>query len=706
MSEADKKILDLARSRLERAFNYWRHNYQAAIDDLHFLYDEQGQWDNSEMEKRARRQRPCLQINVLPKYVKQVTGEMKQNKIQVKVYPANTKADAEISKIREGMIFDIEYKSSSESIRDQAAESQTACGFGAYRVLTKYRKDDPFKQEIFTELIDNPFSVYLDPAAKDPNYSDAKWGFIINKIPRVEFREQYPDVEEPADLKEAEAIGLKNELWYEQDNITVAEYFYTVEEKEMLALMSDDSILPKAKAEEEIKIHQENLVRLKAEGQEVDESKIPHIVKEREVCNSKIKWAKITGNNVLEKKDWAGEFIPIILVLGERINIEGKVYYRGLIRNAKDPQRMLNYWHTAAAETIALAPKAPWLVTPKMVEGFERDYAEAHQENFPYLKYNPDPTAPGVTPIRQGLGQVPTAIFAQITQSEENVKAALGMYNADVGDQGRELSGVAIQARQVPGDTATFVFPDNLRRAVLLEGKIINDLLAKIHDTEQDARVRNIDNSEQFAPINTTVGRALKAVAADPKKFSGIDLDKLKKLATDKGEMAIYNDIGDGAYDVVVTTGPSYQTQRLEAADNMIKFGQVSATMNPVDKYFTVLNMNWVGSEDYAEAIRKQIPYGILPPKAGETPPPPPPPDPSLQVAMLKLQVETERLRTERGRQMVSMIKVANEMEKNNSTLNQKVATIITQMAQDASATVMQQNNQPGVSPMAGMPRQ
>lgn len=669
--EQQTEILRLAKERYKKAVEYDNHNRRAAIEVLEFQ-EGINQWDAAEVRRRTLHNRPFLKINVLPKYAKQVTGEMRKNKIRIRIHPADTKADTHIAKIREGIIHDIEYKSDAESIYDYVGDLLVKCGYGAWRVLTKHTEANPFIQEIYMDRIENPLSVFMDPTSKSQFYADAEYGFISDEIDRDTFKSLYgKDRYASSGFDSIPSTGTVNSYWWNDQMVVVAEYFFREKTKKTMALLSDGQIMELKKAEEYIR---EVTVNTAQSGPQVSKY-IPEIMKEQEIEESHFKWVKMTGAEILDYKEWAGKYIPIILVTGEETNIRGKKYRKGLLNNAMDSQRMLNYWHTSAAETVALQPKAPWQATAKMIEGREKDYLRAHEDNLPVLLYVNDPDRPGDKPSRTPPAVGNPALFTEIGRAEQNIKDSIGMYNADVGDQGRELSGRAILARQAPGDTSTYIYPDSMAKAVAHCGKILNDLIPKIMDTERDARLRNIDDSESFVPINTTVGKAVEAIHSDPAKFSGIDEDKLKAAASKQnGALTVFNDIRQGNYDVVVTTGPAYATQRMESAERMMQFAQASAVgMSPLDKYYVIKNVDWFGSDEYAEAIRKTIPPGVLPLRPGEKPPPPPPPDPRLQVELAKLKVQegerylqVEKMKTERARQRVQLVKMLTEMKESD----------------------------------------
>ena len=733
----EMEIIDQAKKRLKLAVDSDDHNRSAAIDDLKFANNDQ--WDSREKKRRTDKGRPALTLNFLPKFINQVVGDMLHNSPSIKVKPIDSMADVQIAKIRQGIINSIEYQSNAKGIYGYGSRQMVTCGYGGWRILTRYTEENPFIQEIYIEGIRNPFVIYLDPSSKDQNYADAKWGLLLEKMSKSEFEDRYPKAVLPTDGLNS-GKGLSDEMWYDGDNVTVAEYFTKESETVTMLQLSDGKVV----TEEEFKILvkeweekqsklistldntlQQSMSNSRPQvappspvgmsgaglpplasapfspqaapqmGQPTPQSppqpnpqeqipgmvakdltvlgEEPRVVKRRDTEKTVIKHRILTCMEILvgghEGKNFPGKYIPLVLLKGSELNIEGKNYVFSLIRHAKDPQKLINYWNTAAAETIALAPKAPWLGTAKQFEGYENDYAAANVENFPFLKYNPDPEAPGA-PQRQNPGQPPVAIFEQIRRGEENLKSVIGMFNADVGASGSEQTGAAITARQRPGDIGTSEYSENLARAVTHTGRIINEMIPEIYDTERDVRIRNFDESETFVPINTTVGNAVKHIQNNPERYMGLDSKKLQSIFSKEGKEAKFNDITVGKYDIVVTTGPSYSTQRQESAMHLLQLVQSMPQQMGLAADLIVQNLDFKDSDELATRIRKTLPPNLIKPRQGEAPPTPLPPSPQVQLAQSKLQLQQLKIQQENVKLEHEKIKMQLELAKMQKEMN------------------------------------
>lgn len=694
--DKDRQFIDTVMKNLKMAVDAEEHNRVQSIEDLRFLNGDQ--WDEDEKKRRKRRKRPMLTINMLPEKVDKVVGDMRQNRARVKVRPASSDANPELARIREGMIMKIEYKSNAAAIYDYAGGRMVECGEGAWRVLTRYCEDNPFVQEIYLKLIKNSFLVYLDPKAEGPMREDAKWGIIATKMKREDFKEQFPKATPPVDnMKWGQGLG--SEQWYDSDTVTVAEYFYMEKVKKTMCLMSTGEVMEEKEAQKLIKEWEEKYETTPEEPQEgslvtgmtpppvapppmpgVPAPPIspmpmasaptvapfappkPEVKKKKEVEVERIKYKKLTACDVLEgPKDVPGKYIPIVKIRGKERNVEGKDYVRGLVRDGKDPQRLVNYWNTSTAEYIALAPKSPWQGTAKMFEGYEEDYANANVDNIPFLKSNPDPDMPGTMPQRRGPGEPPIALFTQVQNAERNLNTVLGT-GPDLRDVAPDASAKSLIQRQKPHELSTFVFIDNLAQGQLYTYKIINEMIPEVYDTERDVEMRQLDGAETFVPINMRAEDALKMLENNPRRYSGMDISKLRESILRNGGDSRFNDIGIGKYDIQVDLGPSFATQRQETADKFVMLAQTNPALWKIAGDLIVESLDVNKATELAERLRKTLPPGLVKPRAGEPPTPPPPVSPQMQLMVEKAKTERARQEKEKIKQQVELIRLKTEL--------------------------------------------
>jgi hypothetical protein len=523
----------------------------------------------------------------------------------VKVIPVDDNADVEVAEIFEGVIRHIEYISDADVAYDTACENQVTYGEGYIRVLTKYCDDNSFDQDLYIGRIRNSFSVYMDPTIQDPCGSDAEWCFVTEDMTKAEYERQFPDAAPISSMMQQGVGDSSLSQWLTENTVRVAEYFYYEHTPTKLNLYQGNMSAVEGSREDK---------ELKALGLKPLKSRMADV--------KKVKWLKTNGFEVLEEQDWAGKFIPVIRVVGNEYEVDGRLYVSGLIRNAKDAQRMYNYWVSQEAEMLALAPKAPFIGYGGQFEGYETQWKTANTTNWPYLEVNPDVTdgAGAVLPLPQ-RAQPPMAssgLLQAKAGASDDIKSSTGQYDSSLGATSNERSGRAILAREKQGDTGTYHYVDNLARAIRHCGRQLVDMIPKIYDTERIARIIGVDGEVKRAKINPSQAEPVKKIVDE----SGIVIEK------------IYNP-SVGKYDVCVSTGPSYMTKRQESLDAMSQLLQGNPQLWQVAGDLFVKNMDWPGAQEMAKRFAKTIDPKLLS-DADE--------DPALQAAQQQLEAMGQEL--------------------------------------------------------------
>jgi len=588
--ERDRKeqLLKTARQRFRNILEYESEMRREMLEDFNFRAGKQ--WDLQAQNERMLANRPCLTINRINPVIKIIVNEIRQNRASIVINPVGNGADRDTADVLEGITRHIEIRSDADSAYDTAAEHQVTCGRGWLRVLVDW-VPGTMDQEIRIERIPNPFAVLMDTAASHIDFSDAQFGFIVEDLDQAAFERKFPGkVFSP--LRDFEGIGQYAD-WYPERKCRVAEYFYLEPQSVTISQLDDGSILE-------------------------DDDVIPAgrtIVAERDETKQQVKWAKITAREVLEERDWLGEHIPIVPVLGDEILLDNKRQYIGLTRYARDPQRMFNYMRTAATEAISLVPKAMWLAAEGQIENFEEFYRTSNTRNISVLYYKPVSSNGQPLAVPQRLhGEVDlTSISAALAQSDQDFKIVTNVFDPSLGQHGPEESGRAILARQKQTDTATFSFGDNQAKAIRQIGRIIMELIPHVYSTGQMMHIVNPDGTRKPVILNHPFvqGPNGQPQPVDPRALAAQQTGQT--LQTIK----MYN-VRQGEYDVSVSSGPSYQSRRQDAATSMIEFLKAYPQAGPLVGDLVAGNMDWPGAAEFAERLKKMLPPALQDQQGGQ----------------------------------------------------------------------------------------
>lgn len=569
-----------------------RHNREAARDDIRFARLGE-QWDAALRAKRAREGRPCLTINKLPPFIRQVVNDARQNMPSIKVMPQDSVADPATAAVLSGLIRNIEASSDADVAYDTALECAATSGVGYFRLNLAYAHDDDWDQDIVFQRVANPFSIHGDPASEAADSSDWNLAFVTEMMPRAAFQRRFKGAAETDWTARDCAPG-----WAEGEQVMVAEYWKRREVRRKIVLLNNGLVM-------DLKAYEAD-ASLRGRG-------ITPQGRPREVLSFAVEQHILSGVEALEKTDWAGKYIPIVPVYGEEVNLDGRRHFRSLIRDAKDAQVMYNAWRTASTELVALAPKTPFIGPAGAFATDADKWATANKTSHAYIEYDGP-----VPPQQQGFAGPPAGALQEALNANDDIKAIIGLYDASLGARSNEISGKAILARQREGDVSTFHFVDNLSRAIRHAGRILIDLIPKVYGEDRMVRILGEDRTAQTM------------------KLGAPDAAQASKLA---GAERIHA-LGVGKYDLTVSAGPSFTTRREEAANQMIELMRANPAVAPLIGDLLAKNLDWPGADEIARRLQ-----AMLPPQLKGTDP---------QVAAVQQQAEAMKAQ---GLQMIAALK-------------------------------------------------
>lgn len=580
--------------RIAEAQKFWRlvndadsMNRAEALQDIKFAAGDQ--WPVEIQNSRNVEARPCLTINKIDSYVRQVTNQQRMQRPRIKVHPVNNLADYKIAQVIEGMTRHIEINSAADTAYDTAFDYAVRMGWGFWRLNTRYVSETSFDQEIYIDTIDNPFTVYFDPNSVLPDGSDAERCLITTVMDKKIFKDHYPDADDGANFNQR-STGDDTASWITKEDIRVAEFFYIERKREKLYQLSDGTT--------QFADSDRFFERVEAAGLTV--------IDERESFRKSVKWVKMTAMEILEEKTWAGKYIPVVPCYGAQVIVDDKRKKYGLVRFAKDPQRMYNFWRTSMTESIALAPKAKWLLAEGQDEGHENEWALANIKSSPVLRYKQKDIegVPAPVPARLQPEPPPMGIMEAAGAISADLQMVLGIMDPNQLPSGN-ISGKALMGQQSQVDLSNFHFFDNMTRSIRHTGKIILDLIPHIYDTERVMRIIGSDGQPDMTTINQR--------------------DEIGK---------VLNDVTVGEYDVVMDTGPGFQSRRQQAVEAMMPLLSGNEQLFNIAGDLVFRNMDFPGADVIADRLAAMNPMAQIDEKSDI------PPQVQMELAQAKQQMQ------------------------------------------------------------------
>lgn len=586
-SREDERIVAEAHKRYKAARDYESAARALYDEDIKFSEADSDHvdWQWPDDIAKTRGDRPCLVMNKARQHCLQIINDARQNKAAIKVTPVGDGATFEAAQMLSGLCRHIEYQSQATEAYEAATSSQVRGGIGYWRVETDYAGDDTLDLELYIRRIADPMTVYLDPHIRQFDGSDAKWGIVFRDRAHEEAGEDHPE------LKAGWATSTFDEQgWISADTVREAEYYRVVDETDTLHQLDDGTMHTGA---------------------------VPagrKSMKSRSIATPKIEWYKICGDEIVDREDWPGRYVPIVRVIGEETLIDGKLDRKGHTRALKDANRMYNYWTSAAVEYVALQTKAPWIAGDKSIEGYEEAWFNANTETRSVLVYNDmDDAGRELRPPHRTDPPVMAQAFMEgMTTADNQLMQVSGQYQAELGRPGNEKSGVAIEQRQRQGDNATYHYIDHLAQAIRYTGRILIDLIPHVYDTPRTLKILQEDGSEQEVHIDPSMPTAHGVVPdtspqpMDPSGQPPSDADQAAQ------KVRTYLNPSVGRYFVQADVGPSFGTQRQEAFSAFEQIVSQNKDLMPVIGDLMFKNADMPGADEIAERLKRMVPPQAL----------------------------------------------------------------------------------------------
>ena len=563
--------LQRGKERYRDAADAFRETRAQMLEDLKFSNPAKPeQWPADALS--AREGRPCLTFDQTNQYIAQVVNDSRQNKPSIYCLPSDARGSVKVAQALEGLVRNTEYVSRASIAYDTAQEHAARIGLGWLRVVPKVIDDESNQQEPRILRVADPLSVLLDCDSTEPDGSDATDAFVESVMSVKAFKRQWPKA-----ATQSWETSDANSGWFTSETVRVCEHFYA-EETETSRIMvknPDGSMMT---------LTEDEYWQLAAQiGFK------PEVAGNFKSKQRSVKWAKMTGSEVLEETDFPSEYIPVVPVLGYELWIEGKRSLCGMVRRMRDSQQAYNYERSSDIEIKALQPKSPFIGSVRAIEGYENEWAAANTSNQAMLPYNDvdDAGNPLQRPERSQPPMMSQAYAQGGMQAINDLQASIGMYKSNLGAPSNAISGRAkIQDRR-EGDTANFHYSDNLSRAIEQLGRVVVDMTIRLTDTKRAARILNMDGTNDTIVIDPHQEQPHKMV---------------------DGQTSI--NLTSGKYGVRVKTGPAYSTLREEAAENLTNI----VASNP--QMMSILGPMWAKMQDWPEADKiSRMLMSIAPPE-------------------------------------------------------------------------------------------
>lgn len=610
--KTQSKIVEQAHQRWLFAQSSENTQRLAELEDLQF--DAGDQWPTEIKTLRKGDEalgippQPCLTINRLTGPLSQVTNAERQADFGVRIKPRGSKASKKAAEVFQGLIRRIQTDSRASLARNWAAERAAKCGRGFYRILPTYEHDptelgpdagpEVYDQTLTIQRILNQANVFMDPAAQQPDWSDAEWAIITETMTFDKYEARYgKDTKVSAlSLDDWTTVGTTYPGWVSTDDkgtktIRVADYYYI--ETKTVARIAE---IRNGEDRKYVNLDHEDFGGKEPEGYTVHGDI-------REVKKRTVHWRVINALEEIKIYDWRGKYIPIVVVLGKEKNVDGNRIYEGIIRSSKDAQRSYNYMASKEAYSIGLTPLSPVIIAAGQLKGFEKYWNTANTHPWAYLPYHETSNAGHLVPApqRSHFEANTQAITIAKAGAADDIRVTTGIQQASLGELDPvHQSGRAIRELKQQSELGTSDYVDNLRLAVEFEGIMLADLAPHYYDRPgRIATVMSLEGDEDLVMLNQPFVKGQNGVPepADPQQ------------PPQQGQEPEHYDVTTlNQYSVVVEVGKAFSTRREEGVAMMSDLAQAAPQLVPIFADLWVSDMDFPGATKIADRLKKANP--------------------------------------------------------------------------------------------------
>ncbi len=646
--------------------NEWKDIRDEAATDMRYVAGDP--WTPADRAAREDAGRPCISLDELSQYLNQYNNSLRQNKRAIQVIPKGNGANDKDATRRENIIRGIENESNAQEAYVTMAENAANRSYGYLILRTEYRGnakegDEPdeslFEQKIVIHRVANPDTILLNPGFEKADASDVQDGFIVKRIRRTEFGLKYPNATKTSFTSE-DMRAAKD--WIGDKDLQIAEYWKVhTKQKKLLLLRGPEGMVTMWESD------------LKAAGKP---AKI-EVARSRMVDINNVMQYVTNGIENLEENDWVGSRIPIISCFGKELWVDegsgAKRKLLSMIRLARDPQMLFAYMCTQEAEEAGMTPKTPFIGAKGQFESARTVWEMINKQPFSFVEYDTvlDSSTQQMLPPPARLQWEPN--FQQYELAKDSVRrsiqASMGITPLPTAAQrDSEKSGIALERISTQESIGSFHFTDNFDRALQNLGWQINELITPIYDTQREVPIEKADGT--YDTLHT-VGNT-----SHPIEDGVYDVQGLPEEAQQEH---LHTGVGD--FDVTISTGPSYQSQREQASefvDHLIANWEQLGIPAPLAQKILALGIKLKDIGPIGDAIQELL---DPPDDMSGFPPAAQAAISQLQSQMQALQQENQALHLERaGKVLEQQTKIQVEGMKGQHMLDKTTMDFITQI--------------------------
>jgi len=610
MAKKDPKFCQELRQWIKKWDDYWRFNREQYYEFMDFVMGDM--WKEDESKVFTRYDKIPLTANKLAPLAGWMVGEQQRNTPMLQVVP-DENTPQETVEVREALVKNIAFNPASDLAYQTAFQSEVIGGFGAFGVTTVYKDPMSMDLEIENYEIRDPCKCYWDISAKNPSKTDSARSGVRTKMSRKAFRGEYGEKLERSIPSSSYTDDTTLMSFNDDDSITVIDDYELKYKSFKIYKLSNGEVLTQKELDA--------LDRADIEGHEVliMNEQLVEVLDERDTFEYRVVHTKVAGDFILEKNDFPSKQSPIIFVdQNSYWDKSGKQICRPFFKDARDSQRFLNYLTTQIAYLIKISRYDQFIASKANIKS--ADTQAAWRDPFTVqgtLFYDESPN--GNKPERLSPPELSQSLSVQYERALQDIQTSTGIYATQLGEQGNETSGRAVDKRTRQSSHNTNVPYNSLKRAITCNGEIINEMIPIVYDTERKMMLKMADQMVKPVVLNQQM---------------------------DQYGSGVKNDMTQGRYKIRLLPGPSHEGQKEQAMESFQMVLQANPGLFALIADLYAENLPLENNIELRNRLRTIVSPEII--EAGKTGQPLPPkqegPPPEIMIKMQELELQKQAL--------------------------------------------------------------
>lgn len=448
--------------------------------------------------------KPQLEFNTVEAYISRLIGEFSKQEPSILVgADDDSTADPRCVDIVDKHLRHQLLDSKNHHTAMEVYKDIISGGFSNVKVTTDYAHPKSFKQVLNWDRCYDPTLVGYDQLARYSHKGDGRFCFELFPTDKETFEQDYPDI----DISQINfSHGFSGFVWsFLNGNIPIlliCDYYEKVKRNVKIVQLVNGEVITRSEY---------NKILKSWDGL----AQPPAVQDERITTLETIKRTRCIDNQILEEVDTDFTMFPLIFFDGNSIMLKGtktngnvKQFTRPYAYHARDAQKLQNFAGITLANHMENLIQHKFMVAKEALPK-EEDWLQAYKDpqKPSTIVFNAfvdgDPDKPISNPIRE-IQQVPLPpeVTQSFTYSSSLMQSILGSYDASLGINNNQLSGMAIVEGASQSNNAAMPYIVGYLQGLQRVAEAWVSLIPKYYTTPRTIPIQGIDGKKASVKIN------------------------------------------------------------------------------------------------------------------------------------------------------------------------------------------------------------